>query len=432
MNIRRDVWARRGLSRLRKAAWGRRFLLSGSEFEAAFQRERSLASRRARPFSLIVLVLSRRSRGELELLGRTLKPSLRCSDLLGRLDGRTLAVLLPATRGDYAGLAADRIQALLAREHFAVDVEVFSYAGDQAGDPGEDGDRDDPGLSTPDAPAERKRSEAAHARNGHSPAASNGHATPGPSCNGHPERVANGEPVRLALESTNSRVRPIRELSEIVGALGGRDVEDLWLRTCVPPTRIRRAVDFVVAATLLALASPLLAVVALLVKLTSPGPIFFVQQRAGLGGRPFPFVKFRSMYVDAEARREGLGRKNEQSGPIFKIRDDPRMTPIGRFLRRSSIDELPQLWNVLRGDMTLIGPRPPTLNEVELYEPWQRERLALPGGLTCIWQVSGRSEVGFEDWVRMDLRYAKERSLSLDLWLIARTFKAVASRRGAY
>jgi len=138
------------------------------------------------------------------------------------------------------------------------------------------------------------------------------------------------------------------------------------------------------------------------------------------------------MYRDASARLAELGVRNEKDGPIFKMKKDPRVTPLGRFLRRLSIDELPQIYNVLIGDMTLIGPRPPTLKEFSEYEPWQRERLAVTGGLTCIWQVSGRSDLSFEQWVRMDLDYIRRRSLWLDLSILRRTFWAVLSGRGAY
>jgi lipopolysaccharide/colanic/teichoic acid biosynthesis glycosyltransferase len=196
--------------------------------------------------------------------------------------------------------------------------------------------------------------------------------------------------------------------------------------------RLRRAIDILVSACLLTVLSPLLTIVAILIKCTSRGPVIYAQARAGLGGRPFRFYKFRSMYPDADARLAELHLTNEKDGPIFKMKRDPRVTPLGRVIRRLSIDELPQLWNVLIGDMTLVGPRPPTLNEVASYEPWQRERLGVTGGLTCIWQVSGRSELSFEQWVRMDLRYIRRRSLWLDLSILRRTFGAVLSGRGAY
>jgi lipopolysaccharide/colanic/teichoic acid biosynthesis glycosyltransferase len=190
--------------------------------------------------------------------------------------------------------------------------------------------------------------------------------------------------------------------------------------------------DVLVSTTLLLLLSPLLLLVSLAIKLTSRGPIIFTQLRAGQGGRPFRFYKFRSMYADADAAKEELRTENEAGAMIFKIRNDRRVTPLGRFLRKSSMDELPQLWNVLKGDMTLVGPRPPTLDEVRNYKAWHRNRLAAPMGLTCIREVSGRSEVPFEDWVRMDLRYLASRSFLTDLKLLFRTILAVLSGRGAY
>ena len=147
---------------------------------------------------------------------------------------------------------------------------------------------------------------------------------------------------------------------------------------------------------------------------------------------PFEFYKFRSMVTGAEAGKQDLLQSNEQTGPAFKMRIDPRVTRVGYFLRRTSIDELPQLFHVLRGQMSLVGPRPPTLDEVPDYEPWQRRRLSLTPGLTCIWQVRGRSTIHFLDWVRMDLSYAQRRSFLLDVKLLLLTIPAVLSRRGAY
>jgi lipopolysaccharide/colanic/teichoic acid biosynthesis glycosyltransferase len=178
--------------------------------------------------------------------------------------------------------------------------------------------------------------------------------------------------------------------------------------------------------------SPLLLGVALAIKLDSPGPIIFRQTRAGRGALPFYFYKFRSIHADAEARRAELAALNEQEGPNFKMRHAPRVTRVGRFLRRWIIDELPQLWNILRGDLSLVGPRSPTFDEVAKYERWQRRRLSVTGGVTCIWQVSGRSQIGFREWMRMDLRYVRARGLWLDLCLLAKTLPAVLSCKGAY
>ncbi|MCY3002599.1 MAG: sugar transferase [Planctomycetota bacterium] len=207
------------------------------------------------------------------------------------------------------------------------------------------------------------------------------------------------------------------------------DASELLLEA---PSAFKRIVDITGATLGLVALSPLLAAIAVAVKLDSRGPVFYRQQRAGRGGRPFAFYKFRSMVVDADTRLAELGKLNEASGPIFKMRRDPRVTRVGAILRKYSLDELPQLWNVLRGDMSIVGPRPPKVEEVASYERWQRRRLDLPGGLTCIWQVSGRSNVGFVEWMRMDLRYAKARSSLLDLLLILRTIPCVITGRGAY
>jgi exopolysaccharide biosynthesis polyprenyl glycosylphosphotransferase len=194
----------------------------------------------------------------------------------------------------------------------------------------------------------------------------------------------------------------------------------------------KRAFDVVGAFAGLALAAPLMAIVAIVIKLTSRGPVLFSQLRCGRAGRPFRLYKFRSMTEEAEEVRASLVTANEVTGPVFKIRGDPRVTPIGRFIRKYSIDELPQLLNVLQGDMALVGPRPPIPSEVEHYEPWQLRRLEAKPGLTCIWQVSGRSDIGFEDWVRMDIEYIDTMSFWLDLKLLLRTVPAVITARGAY
>jgi lipopolysaccharide/colanic/teichoic acid biosynthesis glycosyltransferase len=169
------------------------------------------------------------------------------------------------------------------------------------------------------------------------------------------------------------------------------------------------------------------------IRLESPGPVLFRQQRIGLGGRPFMMLKFRSMYIDAEARRDAMMEKNEmQGGVLFKIKEDPRVTRVGRFIRKASIDELPQLWNVFRGDMSLVGPRPPLPSEVADYGLADRRRLHVKPGITCIWQVSGRSDIPFERQVELDLDYIYSQSLKTDIKLLLRTVPAVILGRGAY
>ncbi len=194
---------------------------------------------------------------------------------------------------------------------------------------------------------------------------------------------------------------------------------------------LKRAVDVAGSLILLALSAPVWLAVALAVKLDSPGPIFFVQPRCGRYGRVFPFLKFRTMVSDAESRKAALRQLNEKSGPVFKMQRDPRVTRVGRILRKYSIDELPQVLNVLVGHMSLVGPRPPVPAEVEKYELDHRGRLSMRPGLTCLWQVSGRNEIEFEDWVKLDIEYVERWSLLLDLQILIATFPAVISGRGA-
>ncbi|MDQ2687283.1 MAG: sugar transferase [Armatimonadota bacterium] len=193
-----------------------------------------------------------------------------------------------------------------------------------------------------------------------------------------------------------------------------------------------RALDVALSAVLLLTLLPLFAVITLAVCLDSRGPVLFRQTRVGQGGRRFCLLKFRSMVTDAEARRETLELYNERTGPVFKMRRDPRVTRIGRWLRRWSLDELPQLLNVLRGDMSLVGPRPALPSEVDRYSDLQRARLTVPPGLTGLWQVSGRASLSFERAVELDLLYVQRRSLSLNLSILLRTLPAVLSGRGAY
>ena len=172
----------------------------------------------------------------------------------------------------------------------------------------------------------------------------------------------------------------------------------------------------------LILLSPIVLVIGILIKLESKGPIIFSQKRVGLNGKEFKMYKLRSMVANAEEIKEKLKEKNEMSGPMFKIKDDPRITKIGKFIRKTSIDELPQLINVLKGDMSLVGPRPSLPDEVKKFEPWMLKRLEVKPGITCYWQVMGRSSIGFEDWMKLDIKYVNERSFWLDIKLILKTF----------
>lgn len=192
----------------------------------------------------------------------------------------------------------------------------------------------------------------------------------------------------------------------------------------------KRAADLLGGLVLLALFGPVMLVTWIVLAITTKGHPIFVQERVGFCGRKFRMYKFRTMHLNAAQMQHLV--QNEKDGPIFKSKRDPRITTIGRFLRSTSIDELPQIFNVLRGDMALVGPRPPVPAEVAKYEPWQRARLTVKPGLTCLWQVSGRCEIGFEDWVRMDIWYRQNQSVGTDVKLLCKTPGSVLSRRGAY
>ena len=191
----------------------------------------------------------------------------------------------------------------------------------------------------------------------------------------------------------------------------------------------KRAFDLVVGGTALVLLTPLLGVVALVIRVADGGPVIFRQTRVGLAGRPFQLIKFRTMERDAEDRLDELMARNEISGPAFKVTDDPRLTRTGRVLRAASIDELPQLWNVLCDDMSLVGPRPPLPREVDAYDPWHRRRLAVKPGITGLWQVHAREGQDFDQRVELDLEYIERRSMRLDLEILVRTIPAMFKGR---
>jgi lipopolysaccharide/colanic/teichoic acid biosynthesis glycosyltransferase len=216
------------------------------------------------------------------------------------------------------------------------------------------------------------------------------------------------------------------------GQADEKPVEAMEMLFVAPMPRLKRLVDVVGSAVGLVLLSPLFLVTAIAVKCTSPGPIFFSQDRTGLGGRRFRIYKFRSMVANAESIKESLAHRNIQDGPAFKIENDPRITRMGRFLRKTAIDELPQLWNVLRGDMSLVGPRPLPCNESVGCRQWQRRRLDVTPGVTCTWQVFGGTKVTFAEWMRMDLRYARKRSLWKDVRLLVLTIPSIIRRRTVY
>jgi lipopolysaccharide/colanic/teichoic acid biosynthesis glycosyltransferase len=194
---------------------------------------------------------------------------------------------------------------------------------------------------------------------------------------------------------------------------------------------IKRSLDVTASAILLLLLAPVFLLLAILVKLSSSGPIFYRWKVVGCGGRPFTGYKFRSMVANADALRDGLVARNEMTGPVFKIADDPRITKVGAWLRKYSLDELPQLYSVLIGDMSLVGPRPPLVTEFQQFSEYQKQKMAVKPGITCFWQVSGRNHISdFDEWVRLDLEYIRQWSLSVDLAILIRTVKTVFSGSG--
>ena len=236
------------------------------------------------------------------------------------------------------------------------------------------------------------------------------------------DAIAIAQPVAVPLG------RPALEL-----IAGERDVKPAGLLAAAGwQLALKRTIDLAVSLLFLLLLLPVVVVIAGAVRLTSAGPALFVQERIGRDGRPFRMYKFRSMRVRHELTREELRSLNEASGPVFKIRRDPRLTRVGRWLRASSLDELPQLFNVVRGQMSLVGPRPPIPEEYAEFGPRERGRLSVKPGLTCIWQVSGRSDLDYETWVDMDLEYISTWTLRGDLSLLVRTIPAVITARGAY
>jgi exopolysaccharide biosynthesis polyprenyl glycosylphosphotransferase len=246
-----------------------------------------------------------------------------------------------------------------------------------------------------------------------------------------------GEAIHLADDlGIVVRLFPDESLSRLVAKMRVERFENAHVITLFRENMLfqlflKRVLDVVVSATLLVLLSPVLLLAAIGIKLTDPGPALFAQERVGMNRRRFRMYKFRSMYVDAERRRAEVEHLNEMDGPVFKMKNDPRVTPLGHWLRATSIDELPQLFNVLRGQMSLVGPRPPLMDEVERYEWLYRKRLSIKPGVTCFWQVSGRNDVSFRQWMELDRTYVDHWSLWLDLKILAMTVPAVLFRKGA-
>lgn len=245
-----------------------------------------------------------------------------------------------------------------------------------------------------------------------------------------PRSVAPARPPSFTLPVRQRQAIPKNPNTVLEQIRSGRPIVSPQGNRALAYRATKRALDIVGALGLLILLSPILLVTLVVLTITTKGRPFFCQRRVGLQGKLFPMLKFRTMRLDAAKIQHTI--RNEQAGPIFKNRRDPRITRFGRLLRKTSIDEMPQLLNVLAGHMSLVGPRPPIAEEVAKYELWQRRRLSVRPGLTCLWQVSGRSDIGFEDWVRMDIWYVQNQRLWTDLTLLLKTPLSVITCRGAY
>jgi len=350
------------------------------------ERERARADRGGRELSLLLIGLDGRTPkgvGVQVLIG-AIEKRCRITDEAGAFDGKTAFALLPETTTAGARRVAESVQHALSRQGVKTSFAIYTYT------PKNNSDQNPPGSG---------------GGFGEAQAGPVARRLPDPSATKKPAASVALTPERRHYELDHAMVRKL----------------PAW----------KRVMDIVVAGGMLVVLWPVLVTIGLLVKLESRGPAIFRQQRAGLGNRPFAIYKFRTMRHGAEQERDALLHINEQDGPAFKIRNDPRVTKLGAFLRKTSLDELPQLLNVLRGEMTLVGPRPLPCHEADGCVGWQRRRLEVTPGLTCIWQVSGRSSVSFDDWVRMDLAYKKRVSLWQDVRILLATVPAVLTQRGA-
>ena len=372
----------RNLEDLLKAySRGPRRMLDPTNFSECLLKERVRCDRGGPAFCLLILESTAESGldQQIEKIGAILSTQLRITDELGRLETGVLRALLTDTSVNGAWIVAKKVIEMLPDGSSTPLATVYSYPTDESTrfETGREGDEASPDSDTVhhDEPDEAKDGNNLHKGRGH----------------------------------------------------GSEALQPFFAQ---PMSWYQRLRDIIAAAMGLLFLSPLLLLVGLLVKATSEGPVLFRQQRTGLGGKPFTILKFRTMRIGAEEEKAALLSQSEQDGPAFKMKDDPRITSVGGFLRRTSIDELPQLWNVLRGDMTLVGPRPLPCKEIDSCSNWQRRRLDVTPGLTCTWQVSGRSMVSFSEWMRLDLDYIQRRSASGDLSLIVRTIRVVFKGTG--
>lgn len=356
-------------------------MLDQLSFSECLLKERVRCDRGGPNFCLLIFesTASSDTDQQIQEIGAILSEHLRITDELGRLESGVVGALLTDTSVEGAWIVANKVVEMLPDDNSPPLASVYSY---------------------PTVSSSRSMSEGDQGDNTSDP---------------QPDIMRVSDQEAEAATADNAK---------------RRDSESLQRFFVQPLTWYQRLRDIVAASLGLIFLSPLLLLVGLVVRFTSRGPVLFRQQRTGLGGKPFTILKFRTMRMGAEQEKAALLSQSEQDGPAFKMTRDPRITIVGGFLRRASLDELPQLWNVLCGDMTLVGPRPLPCEEIDSCSNWQRRRLDVTPGLTCTWQVSGRSMVSFSEWMRLDLDYIQRRSASGDLSLIVRTIRVVFKGTG--
>ena len=354
----------------RIAGWD--FLLKEEGFRFAADCERMRVDRNSSVLSLLLVRLQGQLPEDVAFFARLLEGRLRVTDTPGQLDDGRIAILLPDTGAEGAWKVAADISEVYSVGPTRPECEVLVYPHSKNSLNGDDSSEVD-SLSDPEGGSGQKV-----------------------------EGSQSGQGLKVTDEFFFAKSLP------------------LW----------KRSLDILGGSVGLLASLPLLAISAAAVKATSPGPAFFKQQREGQGSKPFTMWKLRSMHVDAEEKKQALRKFSQQDGPAFKMKEDPRTTTVGKFLRMTSMDELPQFWNVLKGDMSLVGPRPLPVEESAACEGWQRRRLQVRPGMTCTWQVCERGNVSFDEWVRMDLRYAKKHSFGEDLRLLIMTLPSLLLKKG--
>lgn len=375
---------------------------SEKRFRIVLERERARADRNQHQFSLVDFEVgdSETNSNQVRILAHVLTNRIRLVDEAGWLDRQRIGVLLPYTRATGARKLADDVCQKISVRALPPKYTVHTYPSESRGPSNRSGHSGP--FHIQDIPSKRK-------------------TTASPYSSASTKHTGRRKPDFTAQQPDANRTRDCGELAE--------GLKPFLL--CPLPTW-KRAMDIVGATVALIVFSPIMIAVAIAVKLTSKGPMLFKQQRAGLSGKPFTFYKFRSMILDAEARKKDLLKHNERTGPAFKMTNDPRITRVGNFIRKWSLDELPQLFNVFRGDLSLVGPRPLPIEEASQHNQWQDRRLSVTPGITCLWQVYARHDKCFDRWARLDIEYISRQSLLLDMKILLKTLPAVLSRKGAY